>query len=102
MILLGYEKLEGVWIDDWELRNPRRYAYIGFGLGLLLIEAHFKWNDTNGLISIANIVDMSGIIQLRFSMDGSPPMEILTPIGEIRTLKGVKTCIKTLLLGITT
>jgi hypothetical protein len=95
VILLGYKKLEGIGIGNWVLKNPT-VRTIG---GVLRVEVHQPNGNYIGVVIIGEVEDMAGIIRLQYTGIGVRAREILTPIGEIRTLQGVQTCINTLLLG---
>jgi len=95
MILLGHRKLEGSIIGQWVLKNPTIDTIGEF----LQVEVHQSNGDCIGVVIIGEVGDMAGIIRLQYSGIGVRAREILTPIGEIRTLQGVQTCINTLLIG---
>jgi hypothetical protein len=96
MILLGHKKLDGMKFGGWVLQRPTMTRWFS-----LQIEVHDTLGYTTGVILIEDIGN--GIIRLHFSGHRGGQFksnEILTPIGEIRTLQGVQTCIKALLLGV--
>jgi hypothetical protein len=96
MILLGHKKLEGMAIGNRVLKNPTIDTIGRF----LQVEVHQSNGDCIGVVIIGEVGDMAGIIRLQYSGIGVRTWEILTPIGEIRTLQGVQTCINTLLIGV--
>jgi hypothetical protein len=101
MILLGHKKLDGMKFGGWVLQRPTMTRWSSLRRDSLQIEVHDTLGYTTGVIHIEDIG--SGIIRLHFSGHRGGKLksnEILTPIGEIRTLQGVQTCIKALLLGV--
>jgi len=95
MILLGHKKLDDSIIGPWLLKNPTIDTIGEF----LQVEVHQSNGDCIGVVIIGEVGDMAGIIRLQYCGVGLRTFEILTPIGEIRTLQGVQTCINTLLIG---